>query len=370
MRMAEENHNNEGQVLSSNNNSNNCNDASELRENQNAIDVTTGPSSKEWDLAKARKNFWCSYVICIGLSVLVCFVLTHATSWWTINSRPIPANPYSIAMVGHILFTAFICSWSAYYNNSAFYDAYWSVAPMIFSIYWTAAAGDFFENNIPRIILLVLAIWIWGIRLTRNWYISWPGMYHEDWRILDIKRKFLLEKKSPVVLYWFVGVFLASMGIQTILVGIASYPIYVATLSSSATDFNWIDVLSFLVCISGAFISYIADEQMRYWQKNIKSSLPNPSTAIMMTGLWNYSRHPNYFGEICFWWGCYGFSIAVDASPWCAIGAILITCLFVFATIPLMEDRSKIRRPNYETQCMATTSMLIPLPRRCCRKRD
>jgi steroid 5-alpha reductase family enzyme len=68
----------------------------------------------------------------------------------------------------------------------------------------------------------------------------------------------------------------------------------------------------------------------------------------MAKGLWAYSRHPNYFGEVMFWWGLFLFGLAADLGYWWTIiGPILITFLFAFISIPLMEKRSLERRPGY-----------------------
>jgi steroid 5-alpha reductase family enzyme len=69
----------------------------------------------------------------------------------------------------------------------------------------------------------------------------------------------------------------------------------------------------------------------------------------MVRGLWAYSRHPNYFGEVMFWWGLFFFGLAADPGYWWTlIGPVLITALFIFISIPLMEKRSLEKREGYE----------------------
>jgi steroid 5-alpha reductase family enzyme len=80
----------------------------------------------------------------------------------------------------------------------------------------------------------------------------------------------------------------------------------------------------------------------------------------MNKGLWRYSRHPNYFGEVSFWWGLYFFGLAANASYWWTIaGPIAITLLFLFISIPMMDKRSKERRPEY-AEHMKKISALVP----------
>ena len=84
----------------------------------------------------------------------------------------------------------------------------------------------------------------------------------------------------------------------------------------------------------------------------------------MEEGLWAYSRHPNYLGEIGFWTGLFMFGLAADPTSWARVGGpIAMACLFVFGTIPMMEKRSLERRPAYG-EVQRRVSMLIPLPRR------
>jgi steroid 5-alpha reductase family enzyme len=69
----------------------------------------------------------------------------------------------------------------------------------------------------------------------------------------------------------------------------------------------------------------------------------------MTGGLWAYSRHPNYLGEVIFWWGLFLFALATDSDYWWTIiRPVAITTLFVFISIPLVEKRNRERRPGYE----------------------
>jgi steroid 5-alpha reductase family enzyme len=78
------------------------------------------------------------------------------------------------------------------------------------------------------------------------------------------------------------------------------------------------------------------------------------------SGLWGYSRHPNYFGELSFWWGLYLFALAAGQnSPWMIAGAISMTLLFVFISIPMMEKRMLEKKPDYK-EVQKNISMLIP----------
>ena len=107
------------------------------------------------------------------------------------------------------------------------------------------------------------------------------------------------------------------------------------------------------------WIEAISDAQLR----GFRNTNP-PAGTILKSGLWAYSRHPNYFGEILFWWGLYLFGLAAEPTMWWTIiGPSAITLLFVFISVPMIDKRSLVRRPGY-TEHMMTTSAIVPWPNR------
>ena len=102
-----------------------------------------------------------------------------------------------------------------------------------------------------------------------------------------------------------------------------------------------------------------ADRQLR----RFRLSGPSPE-AILETGVWAYCRHPNYLGEIGLWWGLALFGLAAEPSAWWATGgAIVITLLFRFISLSLIDTRMLARRPDYKAR-METVPALIPRLRR------
>ena len=84
----------------------------------------------------------------------------------------------------------------------------------------------------------------------------------------------------------------------------------------------------------------------------------------MDRGLWRYSRHPNYFGEILTWWAIFILAASLDSDYiWTGVGALAITIMFILASIPMMDDREEKRRVGF-AEYRRRTSMLIPLPPR------
>ena len=84
----------------------------------------------------------------------------------------------------------------------------------------------------------------------------------------------------------------------------------------------------------------------------------------MMSGLWAWCRHPNYLGEMGFWWGLWLLGIAADAGVWwTVVGPISITLLFVGISIPMIDRRHVARRPGYAEHMRAVPSLLPRPPR-------
>ncbi|MGZ6164189.1 MAG: DUF1295 domain-containing protein, partial [Myxococcaceae bacterium] len=121
----------------------------------------------------------------------------------------------------------------------------------------------------------------------------------------------------------------------------------------------WLDLLALAVTAGAIAIESVSDLQLRRFIRTRR----DPS-AVLDAGLWRFSRHPNYFGEISFWWGLWLFGLAADPSwAWTAIGPASITLLFLLVSIPWMDRRMLSRHPEWAAR-MEATSALVPWPRR------
>ena len=84
---------------------------------------------------------------------------------------------------------------------------------------------------------------------------------------------------------------------------------------------------------------------------------------ILTSGLWAYSRHPNYFGEVLFWWGLYLFALTAAPSYWWTVaGPVLITLLFIFISVPLIEKHMKKRKPDYAVKRQGVSAWIPWFP--------
>ena len=194
-------------------------------------------------------------------------------------------------LIADVIATVIIFIFSLMSGNSSLYDPYWSLIPVPIALYWIYL---FPEGNHTRHIFMLVAISIWSLRLTINWIKSWPNLLHEDWRY-----KKLAEDSGR--LYWVVS-FSGIHLFPTLFVFLGMLPVLVASKMEAAIGV--FDIVGLIICLAAVEIEYLADEQLR------KFKLSNPAKgANMEKGLWAISRHPNYFGEILFWFGLFFFAI-------------------------------------------------------------
>ena len=252
------------------------------------------------------------------------------------------------ALAADVVATLVIFGFSLRYRNSSFYDAYWSVIPPLLALWWTWTHPASLHD--PRAILVTALVWLWAIRLTTNWSVYWGGLHHEDWRYPIVRAR---AGKAALWADLF-GIHL----FPTVQVFLGCLPVY-AVMSRGGAPLNWLDATAFAVTLGAILIETIADLQLHAF---IAKRQPG---AFIASGLWAWSRHPNYFGELSFWWGLMLFGLAAAPAQWAWIipGALAMTAMFKFASIPLMDTRSVERRPAY-AEHMKKVPALLPLPPR------
>jgi steroid 5-alpha reductase family enzyme len=273
-----------------------------------------------------------SYVACVaaGAAVLLCASLPPA---WDAFSADVAA-------------TVVIFGFSLRYKNSSFYDAYWSVIPPLLALWWYGHAAPGIDTT--RALLVIALVWLWAIRLTANWATFWGGLHHEDWRYPIVRAR--AGKYGTLADFFGIHLF------PTVQVFLGCLPIY-AVMTRSAAPLGALDVLAFVVTLGAIAIETIADLQLHAF---IAQRQPG---AFITSGLWGWSRHPNYFGELSFWWGLMLFGLAAAREQWWWVvpGALAMSAMFVFVSVPFMDERSVERRPAYREH-MRKVSALLPLP--------
>ena len=293
------------------------------------------------------KNKLYSQLVCVAI-----YILSFWVSYLLIPERLIYLESigkisfWVLVLIWHIYATISIYIFSVLLNNSSLYDPFWSVAPI--PIVLVLSNG---MSSLEIKLLVVIPITLWAIRLTRNWIISWEGFSHEDFRYQDLKN----TNKFQAELNNLFGIHL----IPTLIVNFGLFPLFylvdvVQTDSSTLIYYLYLaSIFTFLAVV----LETVADEQMREFRDN-----PKNKGKTMKYKLWKYSRHPNYLGEVLFWYGIYFMGLSTGLLPlWLILCPTLMLALFIFISCPMMDKRSLKNRSDY-AEYMRKTSMLLILP--------
>lgn len=230
---------------------------------------------------------------------------------------------------------------SVIFKNASVYDPYWSVQPPVILIAF--AIG---KNLTTLGILLIIVVSYWAIRLTANWAYTFVGLNHQDWRYTMLKKK----TGAFYPLINFVGIHM----VPTLVVYGCILPAVWAVIKGINVNFG--SVIFLCVSLGAATLQGIADYEMHMFRKN-------RTGTFIRKGLWKYSRHPNYLGEILMWWGVALSVICAAPKAWyLAIGAFANTVLFFAVSIPMADGRqsSKEGFAEYKKQ----TRMLLPIKKK------
>ena len=259
-------------------------------------------------------------------------------------------------LIADLLATGVVFVFSRIYRNSSFYDAYWSVIPPLLALYWWSqgpmgpGSADSSGTDPLRIWLLAVVMTYWAVRLTANWAHLFSGLNHEDWRYPILR--------DGAGRFEFLADLFGIHLFPTLQVFVGMLPVYVA-LTRPGDGLVWLTWVAFAVGIAAVSMELIADRQM---QRFVASAGPG---SVMDRGLWAWSRHPNYVGEVGFWFSMALFGVAVSPRDawWLFAGVALMVAMFLGASIPLMEKRSLERRPQYQ-DVIDRVPKLIPRPPR------
>jgi steroid 5-alpha reductase family enzyme len=228
-------------------------------------------------------------------------------------------------------------------RNVGLVDVFWSLFLLVASIYFLHET----VADTERGLLVFALVSIWALRLAsylamRNW--SAP----EDHRYQAIR-----ARNEPGFVWKSLYLVFA---LQAALAFIVSLPLYAAITATQ--PLAWLDVLGAALTVLGLSIETVADTQLAAFRDN-----PANRGQVLDRGLWRYSRHPNYFGEFCVWWGFY--LLALSTGAWWAIASPLLMSVLLLRVsgVTLLEKNISQRRPGY-AEYVARTNAFFPGPRR------
>jgi len=234
-------------------------------------------------------------------------------------------------------------------------DPYWTLLPPLLGCLYAAHPRARYSPARSAVALLLL--WAWSARLTHSYFRreGWKFGQREDWRYSKMARDF--PRAWPLISFFAVG-----LAQQPMLVGI-SLPAYSVHFGGDA-PLGAADVLATVGAVAGLATARCADDQLRCYMLANEALVAagKPRRALLETGLWRHSRHPNYFGEQLWWWSFGLFSVGL--GQWYFLWGTFFNSI-VLATVTVMTERRMLdnwgaARADAYRAYMRRTSACIP----------
>ncbi|MFW9917837.1 MAG: DUF1295 domain-containing protein [Candidatus Thorarchaeota archaeon] len=236
------------------------------------------------------------------------------------------------------------------FKDNSIMDYAWGTGFILVAIV-SLLAGEVADDLNLRSLIVTALVTLWGLRLALYIFLRHRGK-GEDWRY---------KKWREDWGKWFVPrSYLQVFMLQGILLMIIAAPIIVVN-SVSDSDLTAVDLLGVLVWLIGFFFEAAGDWQLSQFKKD-----PNNKGKIMTTGLWKYTRHPNYFGEVTMWWGIFLMALLVEFPLGLAsiIGPAVITFLILRVSgITMLEAKYK-GNPDFEAYAQRTSAFFPWFPKK------
>ncbi len=233
-------------------------------------------------------------------------------------------------------------------------DPYWTILPLFIAATFALVPGAVCDPARAGVSLAGLVVW--SARLTHNYFRreEWRFGWREDWRFGEYRRRFPSH-------WWWMSFFVTYFSQQLMLVGLG-LPFY--AIFSSDRPFGVVDAIAAVGCFTGIATAHSADTELRRFmlENERRRDAGEPPIPILETGLWRFSRHPNYFGEQLFWWSLALFGVGLG-HVWTAAGAALNS--LVLAQVTVMTERRMAERPERAAlfaAYRARTSVWFPWP--------
>ena len=226
-------------------------------------------------------------------------------------------------------------------RNAGLVDIFWSLFLLV------AALSFLRETAEPsaRALLVLSLVGIWALRLAAHLAVrNWNAPEDHRYQAIRARNQPGFAWKSLYLVF----------ALQAVLAFIVALPLHGAMASSE--PLNALDLVGALLVIAGLLVETIADTQLAAFRDD-----PDSRGQVLDRGLWRYSRHPNYFGEFCVWWGFY--LLALAAGAWWALPSPLLMSVLLMRVsgVTLLEKDIGQRRPGY-AQYVARTNAFFPGP--------
>lgn len=248
-----------------------------------------------------------------------------------------------------LVMTLMVALWliSIQLGDVSFVDSFWALGMVLLAL----ASYGLADGAPSRKTLLLALTALWGVRL---------GLYLLlRWRREGADRRYVaLLAKAPGNPHFFSlrKVFLT----QGPLLWLVTLPVQLGQIDRVPVALGWLAAAGSALALLGIFFESVGDWQLARFKAD-----PNNAGRVMDRGLWRYTRHPNYFGDACVWWGLYLIAAETTSGRWAIISPIFLTFILVkWSGAALLERRLKRSRPDYEDYIRRTSGFLPWFPKK------
>jgi steroid 5-alpha reductase family enzyme len=233
-------------------------------------------------------------------------------------------------------------------KDPSYIDAIWG------SGFVVVAASSFLQTDgdtVRKGVLLGLC-GLWGVRLSTYLFLRWRRQGP------DARYQKMLGDNPTALKIW-VRVFL----LQAVILAVVSLPVQLGQVYALPVGLQWWNAVGAGLAAFGIVFESIADRQLKRFKDE-----QSHHGEVMDRGLWAYTRHPNYFGEACTWWGLGLVAVVNAPTAFALLGPLLITVfLLKFSGVGPLESQLRTTKPKY-VDYVASTSGFVPRPKRSPRK--
>lgn len=232
-------------------------------------------------------------------------------------------------------------------RDASVVDAFWGSGFALLALFY----GIVQDGPTTRQVLVTGLAIVWGVRLSAHILRRLKGQ-PEDWR-------YAAWRKSAGESFWWKSYFTVFV-LQGLLMWVISAPLMVAQSSDAPARLSVVALLGVAVWTIGFLFETVGDAQLRRFKAN-----PDNKGRVLQTGLWAYTRHPNYFGDCLVWWGFFLIAMSAPGGAWTVFSPSLMTVLLMRVSgVSLLESGLRQRRPGYAEYASRTSAFFPRRPRK------
>jgi steroid 5-alpha reductase family enzyme len=254
-------------------------------------------------------------------------------------------------LIGGVVVLAFmtiIWVFTLLLKNTSIVDIFWGFGFVVLNWVYFFLAPD---GVLARKWLISVIVTIWGLRLSI--YIFWRNWGKGE----DFRYQKLRDAAGPA--WWWQSYFKVFV-FQGLVMWIVSAPLVFPHMSSTPDKLNILDYLGLALWAIGFYFESVGDFQLSRFKAD-----PANKGKLLTSGVWRYTRHPNYFGDSAQWWGFYLIAAATGQGAYAFLSPIIMTFMLLRVTgVALLEKSLKDAKPGYEDYVRNTNAFIPWFPRK------